>query len=230
MAIQRRVDDSSDYDEVELGRILVTIDDLAALRQIMAHIDKIDESRVTMQFGVSGSRMTDPEDLRELTDSEREVIRLLAPSVTVHLSPYGSLAFGDPKASKAVRDGWAHDRRTTRIPWGSLPRRWFVASVSFFALSTVVVSKAVVDFIFQRVRHEPFNWTGPISLTAWLLTLSLVLGIYLRLTRNSATVVPITLEKYRVERTERRRYWITTGLAAAPLATGAAISILTNVN
>jgi hypothetical protein len=93
----------------QLGRVLVTIDDLQALMDIIRS-EANDPHTVQVQF--SGGFFTEAEDIRRLSDAEKSTLKVISDVVEVNLSENAADAVGDPKATFAVRYTWARSRQT----------------------------------------------------------------------------------------------------------------------
>lgn len=102
----------------DLGRLLVTIDDLAALitfltRSTTDHHERL-STKVSVEF--DGGIFTDAEDLRTLSDIEMRNLRLKSPKVLVVLNPTDVFVVGDRHEADDVYRLWARARQTSLRP------------------------------------------------------------------------------------------------------------------
>jgi hypothetical protein len=83
-----------------LGRVLVTIDDLGALRDFLMR----DHSEVAQIFSIEfeGGDFDDPEDLSSLSDVKTRSLRLKTAEVEVVLKPSAAFAVGDRQEAENV--------------------------------------------------------------------------------------------------------------------------------
>jgi len=116
----------------DLGRVLVTIDDLAALKTFLTRSNTDDED-IKVEF--DGGYFTEPEDLRHLSDMELRSLRLETPEVQVVLNPSFAFAIGDRQEAEDVYRLWAR-KRQTRIRPGPIP---FFIAVPYTIIAVLLV-------------------------------------------------------------------------------------------
>ena len=90
----------------ELGRVLVTIDDLAALMTLLTD----DTPGLHIEF--DGGYFTEAEELRTLSDIEVRSLRLRTPEVQVALNSSDAFAVGERQEAEDVYRLWARARKT----------------------------------------------------------------------------------------------------------------------
>jgi hypothetical protein len=91
-----------------LGRVLVTIDDLDALIGLLRQSDPSND--LTVQF--EGGYFTDPEDMRRLSDQELKKLRINVNSVQVFLDSTQAIAIGHEETCDNIYRLWARPRAT----------------------------------------------------------------------------------------------------------------------
>jgi hypothetical protein len=98
----------------DLGRVLVTLDDLKALMDLLSATVP-EEPELHVAF--NGGYFTDAEDLRRLSDNEIRSLRISTSQLQVILDPVQCYAVGDEITAKNVYRLWARSRQL-------LPSRW----------------------------------------------------------------------------------------------------------
>lgn len=96
----------------DLGCVLVTIDDLAAL---MAFLTRPDGGSSSVAVEFHGGYFTESEELRNLSDVETKILTLRTSKVQVALSPWAA-AVGDRQEAEAIYREWAWARQTRLRP------------------------------------------------------------------------------------------------------------------
>lgn len=216
----------------ELGRVLITIDDLAAL---MTHLAGYASGDLQVEF--DGGYFTEPEELRTLSDMEMRSLRLKTPNVQVVLSPTEAFAIGDHEAAEEVYRVWARPRQTKRTPSIRLNSAMQNLSWTVLGFSVGVFAPVVLVIITALKRAPSPGITGLVIgvLALIVLVTALILaGAFNRVRKSSYAIIePLTLSEYRLRlSTERypRRSWIVAVAAIVATATVTiGIFILTKV-
>ncbi len=124
----------------ELGRVLVTIDDLAALMTLLT--DDTPELRIEFD----GGYFTEAEELRTLSDIEVRSLRLQTPEVQVALNSSDAFAVGERQEAEDVYRLWARARQTQLRPPLAIPLSYHIV-----ALTPMVLMLSFVLLIFAQV-------------------------------------------------------------------------------
>jgi hypothetical protein len=98
----------------DLGRVLVTIDDLRALLDLL---QSPASGLPNLQVEFNGGYFTDADDLRRLNDNEIRSLRIRTPLLEVVLDPFRAYAIGDDTAVKDVYRLWARARQLPSSKW-----------------------------------------------------------------------------------------------------------------
>ncbi|WP_308820066.1 hypothetical protein [Pseudonocardia alni] len=117
---------------VDLGKVLVTIDDLEALMQIMDPQEPAAGEPV-VRFG--GGHFTDANGMRSLSDYEVDVLYVNARLATVSLTPTSASASCEDEGQLESIRAWARARQTKLTPAGTVsPPRfalWGLLALAF---------------------------------------------------------------------------------------------------
>ncbi len=140
-----------------LGRVLVTIDDLEALIGIMRQ-EATDSTSVQVQF--SGGYFTNVEDLRQLSDSEILSLKIHSDSTEVNLEPTQAVAIGAATTTGKIQNVWARTRQTkagTRLSAAS----WTMLGVAATLLLLIPAALAVLGILpYYRAGDSGLNIAG----------------------------------------------------------------------
>jgi hypothetical protein len=205
-----RVGPSPEPYRVELGKLLVTIDDLEAL---MTHLRERKPDDFQVEF--DGGYLTDAADLEHLSDMELQSLRVKNSEVQVVLSPTDASAIGDFVACQEVYRVWARSRQTELKP-ASL--RTFTAWAIFaeaLAFAVFVLYSSIGIYLSFRRDVGPLGllFIGG-AIVLGLISMPLVYYIYVTFgsrRKTYAIIEPATLADYRQRastQTYPRRSWI----------------------
>ena len=205
---------------VELGIVLVTIDDLNALLEVLnkGSSDKASETRIEFD----GGYFTEPEDLRTLSDMEIRSLRLKTENIEIVLNPTDAFAVGDRQEAENVHRLWA---RARQIPLKMDQKALLFAMAPVFALLGLIASSF---WLVWSVMHG-YVINGP-----FLTLIAAAMGLYFLTSRNRkdpypcAVIVPLSLAEHRQSQSNQmypRRGWIVAVVAVivAMISAGAAI-------
>lgn len=225
MAVKRRHQQDSKTKTVRLGRVLITIDSLTALRDLVAELSIRENDTAKISFGYDGSYIDDPEDLRKLSQTEREDLHVESLGVSVRLNSSDTSVWGDERATDAVQ-AWAENWTTSRAP-ADLREIFFGKWTIFVSLITTISFLANLGFIvFHSVRHEPVQVANWISLAFVVAIAIFGFKAINKGTANYAVVVPKTLSEYEDSKDTSQRWKITTLVALVAILVSAAVAFL----
>lgn len=213
----RRVDISSlDHRKRKvrgLGKMVVTIDDLAGLMTMIKSLSELDIGPV-VHF--SGGNFDDPEDLRTLSDDELRNLTIRTDIVTVELGYKKAQAEGVNEAVDVIERSWARPRqarvKVRRYPFYSI---WagicFALSALLAAFTILVISvngrEGVISGLMLAIL--------PIGLAGWAWSLLAVSKIHAH-----TLIVPMKLDEYRTEQKLHARYRLSTTVAVSSIISG----------
>jgi hypothetical protein len=201
--------DAAQY-RTDLGRVLVTIDDLAAL---MAFLTRPDEGSAAVAVEFHGGYFTEAEELRSLSDVETKILTLRTPKVQVALNPWAAVAAGDRQEAEAVYREWARSRQT-RLKPSPLQLFDMMGYIVVLLIGLIVVLTFTV--LAPLLRHSsPTAFElimGGVTLVP-VIFLGIVIRRQDRASKPSsyAVVIPMSLHEYRQNRSNQmypRRSWI----------------------
>jgi hypothetical protein len=213
----------------QLGRVLVTIDDLAALMTILNESGG-DNTRVEFD----GGYITDAKELRELTDIELRSIRLKNSKVEVVLSRMEAFAVGEFQEAENIYMAWARARQTRLKPHPFAFANSKSTLYFLLIMYTLFIPVSILSIVVAQPSHKDiliFSLMIPFSA-------SVIYTSWRELKRrdySAAVIIPLSLDEHRQTRANQtypRRSWIVAMIAAiiAALAVAAAVWIkLTSV-
>jgi hypothetical protein len=221
MTVLRRGDDEGSKRFTQsLGRVQVTIDDLRALRDLLADVDGEPDHEARVEMGFRGGTFTEPEELVKLTDSELEGIWVRSPNVEVELSWHVAEAAGRREIVEAVVNRWARMRPAEEKP--ALLRARGREAILQNAFAGVVFAAIVgVGAYFYGLATSP--------LATVLRCLAVGLGAFIigfpaqwlvsrmsgePVISSHATILPLMLAEVREGRKESRKHWRIVALMA----------------
>lgn len=154
-----------------LGRVLVTIDDLKALVEFLTRDREGMAAKIHVEF--DGGYFTEAEELRTLSDIEMKSLRLKTQRVEVVLSPSDAFAVGDRQEADDVYRVWARARQTTLTPL-----RWWTYLVVMGLIIAALLATSLVTFIVgsNLSSDDPFHPFVPIS-GSMLSVIGVLIGI-----------------------------------------------------
>jgi hypothetical protein len=208
-----------------LGRVLVTIDDLAALMTLL----KENVAELVVEF--DGGYFTEAEELRTLSDVEMKSLRLKTPRVQVVLNASAAFAIGERQEAEEVYRIWARARQTRLRP------RPIQLSDTLKYVSTLVgFLSAVVLLFISRVSLLGVPIDVPpgafIIIAIGALATLLLIDVLIRRAdaRESsyAVVIPLSLDEHRQSRSSQtypRRSWIVAIIATIVAAVSVGVAI-----
>ena len=177
----------------ELGRVLVTIDDLAALMTLLTD----DTPELHIEF--DGGNFTEAEELRTLSDIGVRSLRLQTPKVQVFLNSSDAFAVGERQEAEDVYRLWARARKT-QLRSLPIPLSAYILTLmsTVFMLSLAVLIFAGVDEA-SPMAAKGYTLAGVVG--AWSLVGSVSIW-YAAFARGSsyAVVIPLSLDEYRQNR------------------------------
>lgn len=211
------------HHHINLGRVLVTIDDLAAL---MTLVKGPDEPQLQIKF--DNGYFTEAEELRTLTDMEMRSLRLKTSKVEVTLSPSLALAIGEQQAVEDVYQFWAEKRRTLLRP---RPIQLFDAIAYHSALMGLTGLLGLSIIISQF--NKPVSTAREYIIIGVASLFSILASVFmwrdLRANKSSyAIIIPLSRDEHRqlsANQKYPRRSWIVAIFSAviAAVAVGVAI-------
>jgi hypothetical protein len=218
--VRRIGDDSTAKQAVQnLGRVLVTIDDLRSLRALIASLELSPNHDSPPEMGFKGGEFDDAEELVELSDDELKSIWLRSPNVEIELSSEAATAMGRKDIVEAVHQRWARPRQTSETTKSEVYQKRKLAFGSG-ALAAVLVVAVIVWLILNSAQTTPMVDVSPtftIVLTVGILIpLMLLVATYRVISRPTsyAIIISITLNDYRANRTESKKHWRTVAMMA----------------
>lgn len=229
MVVRRASDAESDFDQIQLGRLLVTIDDLRALQQIMAERDHLDQGMVKFEFGRMGSTMSTPEEIRELSEGERHELEIRSLSAVVSISPYDSLVYGNSATCAHIKRGWADSRQTNRRPFDVWPRPWLRLAWLSFLITLMAAIYNLAGIVVDLTRGRSIQFWTVASEIVVAIVLASSYWIVDRATRNCAVIVPLTLAEDRERQVASGRYRFTTVVAVVGLLCSLTLGVITEI-
>ncbi|MGW0893299.1 hypothetical protein [Saccharopolyspora sp. NPDC002578] len=185
--------------QVDLPRLLVTIDDLRALFELM---ENLSDSKVVAEF--DGGEFDDPDDMRSLPDESLARIRVRATSVQVLLGDTKAYVTGSPRNCEHIRKIWAEPRRRRIWPKSRRAigrRQLFRTSLIFSPLAMLFLIPALTapgDFHFKQALL--------LSLVLGTVLLMHLIAYFGPMSFSCATVIPATWEEFRKDQEERARH------------------------
>jgi len=195
----------------ELGRVLVTIDDLAALMTLLTD----DTPELHIEF--DGGYFTEAEELRTLSDIEVRSLRLQTPEVQVVLNSSDAFAVGERQEAEDVYRLWARARKTQLRPL-PIPLSDYIIILmpTVLMLSFVLRILSQVDTVSLTAAYELYIYAGAVGASGPVMSVGIW---YIALARRSsyAVVIPLSIDEYRQNRlnqTYPRRIWIVTIVSA----------------
>ncbi|MEU3771567.1 hypothetical protein AB0E55_41435 [Amycolatopsis keratiniphila] len=221
MAVHRRgIITPNSVHQTSLGRVLVTIDGLGALRDLMA--SQASTGAAPPRFEFNGGHFDDPEDLRKLENNELRRVVVKSDQLEVVLASNVAVAIGEPDLCTSIARDWARWRRTSRRP---VPLARLDAVVGVFML---LCTPAIA--LWSALRLIPSEPGSGLVFGIGLGGITLVLGCMslFKLPKSYALVKPMTLDELRRERTLETRHWQTAAIALAAV-TVALIGVLVTV-
>lgn len=206
-----------------LGRVLVTIDDLKALRDFLTRDGECDAAPIHIEF--DGGDFTEPDELRTLSDMETKSLRLKSPRVEVVLNPSAAFAVGDRQEAEGVYRIWARTRQTRLKP------RPMPVPLSLAYIMILLLTGALVIWL----ATQPFNDASRILDSVAVVSI-VALGVGMSFWRHQAisrpfsyaVVLPLSLAEYRESRSSQtypRRSWIVAIIAAIIAAAAVGVAI-----
>jgi hypothetical protein len=224
-----RVGPAQEATRRDLGRVLVTIDDLDVLMTVLTSMVGMAAAKIKVEF--DGGYFTQAEELRTLSDMEMKNLRLKTPKLEVILSPSAAIAVGDQQEAENVYK-WALKRQTRQRPPRQRPRRMRLAdNLGYIGLVVLTVASSCI-FVIPLLRPAP-----PVSLetAATIVSLFIVGGwCFWRLQRENtpsyALIIPLSNTEHNQSHLSQmypRRTWIVAIVSAiiAVLAVAAAVWI-----
>jgi hypothetical protein len=203
-----------------LGRVLVTIDDLAALVDL---VGSRDGKSLPVSIEFPGGSIDKPEDLRALSNTEMESISVKTSEVEIILSVDSAEGIGDPDVVELVYTRWA---RTRQLKKEFRPREGPVI------LALVCLILILVISVWIERAALPVNIPPPtvlvIGFTFGALALFTIVVRRLYAARF-ARIYPGTLDEYRKDESSGKRQvvtWLIAILAVAISAIGVLLGIL----
>jgi len=205
-----------------LGRVLVTIDDLAALKTFLTSRAYTAAEDIKVEF--DGGYFTEPEDLRTLSDLEMESLRLKTPKVQVVLNPSAAFAIGERQEAEDIYRIWARARQTQLR---ARPIQFFEYLV--FLLPIVLILPLIFRLIPKIDGTDPMAASYlayVVAMAGFGLVMSFILGRTV-LARGSsyAVVTPVSLAEHRQNLSSQvypRRTWI---VAIVTMVVTAAVTV-----
>jgi hypothetical protein len=179
----------------DLGRVLVTIDDLQAL---LNHVQQSLPAGTSLQVQFDGGYFTDSNDIRTLTDDELRSLRIQAPDVQVHLSEHEVLALGDETKAKAVYLQWARSRQVSYA--GLTFLRKLASGLASVGIAIIILGGIAILGLERRGVYpnlEEVATMPAIILSVVLLVLYLTIALLDRTLRRKALIKPFSMSEYR---------------------------------
>lgn len=188
-----------------LGRVLVTIDDLKALMDFLTRGSKGLAAQIKAEF--DGGDFTEPEELITLSNTEAESLRLKTSRVEVVLNPSAAFAVGDRQEAEDVYRIWARTRQTRLRP-RPIPLRFLLALLTF----AIFVLFAYILMFSQPspTGRDVLVTTGVLSF-GFILLCTLLWHDFRREMSSYAVIVPSSLAEHRQSQSSQmypRRSWI----------------------
>jgi hypothetical protein len=205
---------------VDLGRVLVTIDDLGALIDILSQ-QANGTGSVKVYF--SGGYFTRPEDLRQLSDDEITPLKVRSDNAEVNLEPTQAVAIGDHTTTVKILNTWARMRQT-RL--GTSRAR----SLKYLIISLYLCGGALITMLtIANAAKLGSVYVVPLSIVAVLTVMGAGLTPYwynMAVPLRGAVVRPMSLHEFRQLQSNNqypRASWIVAIVAVivAVLAIGA---------
>jgi hypothetical protein len=149
-----------------LGRVLVTIDDLAALRDFLMRDHPNVAPILPIEF--DGGDFDEPEDLSSLSDVETRSLRIKTAKVEVVLNPSAAFAVGDRQEAENVYRLWARARQTRRKP---LPFQQLTHTLTY------IVTLGVMGAMAISIVTQLLNKENPTAREVFFYVLATVLSV-----------------------------------------------------
>ncbi|MGW4489765.1 hypothetical protein ACWEOE_38770 [Amycolatopsis sp. NPDC004368] len=193
----------------DLGRVLVTIDDLRALINLVSELEEDSRSDSRPRMGFGGGEFEEPEDLVELTDAELEYIWIKSSNVEISFNAFHASAVGKKDLVDAIYNNWARARLTRDRPW--IHKRMHTNSQSVFLAVGITGGFSLLGM--------PADLLNPFTLIFLSVTILTLVGALfvgrITLSRGSYAVVrAVTLSEYRAMRVDSQRHWRTIAMSA----------------
>ncbi|AXB47321.1 hypothetical protein [Amycolatopsis albispora] len=184
-----------------LGPLLVTIDDLRALRDLLTEMGEAP----VIEF--SGGTIDTPDDLRELSDSELLHITVKTAGVEITLSKQGARAVGQGNLVYAVHESWARTRQSSL----GKSRRWWAKYWGLLIAGISVVAGftgTTLEWLPSDAQAAPWVFAVMFGVSGGMIAYG-----YSQMPMPTV-VVPTTLDEFRKNRTLANRHWQTIAIAA----------------
>lgn len=208
-----------EWELVELGHLLVTIDDFKSILQI---IHTYTQEKVSISF--IGGHIDEPEDLRSLTEAELAHVKIAAPGVRMELADTTALYTGPYDVGDRIKD-WsrAHQRRVLRRRRTTRKRRTDIDGVRSI-LPFLLLIGTLLTFILTTSSTVTSLLEGKTSGIGAILAISyaasfIVLARYLlhrsqtRKVTSSCVIIPLSRDEYRKDKILHKRQMITWTIA-----------------
>ncbi|MCM3846828.1 hypothetical protein ND486_11570 [Pseudonocardia sp. DR1-2] len=215
----------------ELGRVLVTIDDLEALFKLLSN-----HGTTEVRARFNGGHFTNPHDLRSLSDGELSYLSVETPAAQVQLRSNRASVVSPYDEIRGMVQHWASTRQTKDSPRkgdGKVSRRQrkeTITACTFFLSSMALTS---VSLIRQTIGNLLF--ISDATLMAVGNTTFVISGIWLLIDTfrqpeelTCAVIEPLTAAEYRarkqaVKLPRRANLIAAAGAVAAVVAIGVSI-------
>lgn len=220
------VPDKVDSAQQSLGHVLVTIDDLAALVDLLSRGSEGSKPSIAFE----GGYLDEAEDMRTMSDAELQRLAVQSDQGTVVLAPNRAVAIGPNRFVTDVYRNWSRSRQTDEKPaneavWSealririrALPILAIVGMLAFLAIFLLLqfvgpIDWGSLDFWFLPLIAGAAG--GP--LLSWFL---IRLSYYLakRNAQSYAIIRPVSLDEYRQRLIGSKRHVQNFKVAAAGL-------------
>jgi hypothetical protein len=236
--------DAAESYTVDLGQVLVTIDDLHALLERLQKgppVKPNDSGCVTrtdhdLKIEFNGGYCTESNDLRRLSDGEVARIWVTSPTVQVILGPTQAIAVGDQETAEDIYRRWARARQTRRRPRltneDASPKAQTIGPTVLGLVGLLVIAVLVVtnfhptlapmlhlNSALDKIAAAFFALTGVIS-SAYMIRLILYGST------SYAIIEPLTLAEYRNRQANNKYPRLSYILGGAALVVTTILSVL----
>lgn len=219
MAVHRRGLDPVETPRtiLSLGRVLVTIDDLAAL---VALIGEHDGQSFQVEIEFHGGTIDAPSDLRELSNDEMGTVSIKTTEIEVLLSSRDAQCIGDPNIAKLVYTRWARPRQLRiEVRWRAEVMAWA------FAIPIAILAGAV--WIISATNHFDSGTPLPVAVVAAIVSILTIVAMLSEVRTRFAKLYPGTLDEYRKEQLIGKRQLVTWLIAVSAIAVSTTTALVT---
>lgn len=204
---------------MELGHLLVTIDDFESL---IKQVHSYAHENLTISF--IGGHIDEADDLRSLTDAELAHLKIQSTNVTIELARTSAIFSGPrdmanqiQKWSSSRQRRWTGRRRVRREISNGLAASYMVPSSLLVVITALafIASIPIALFSFLANTTSAASTVGQMAAIAGLVPLAWIYYHHKRTRKitSSCAVAPLSRDEYRRDRITQNRQTVTWAIA-----------------